>query len=484
MIKKTKGVSHEEGNEVMGKKYLELIKNLGLFFIAGFLPNAMAFFMIPLYTRYLSTQEYGIADLFTNTIQLLIPVFTIQIHEAVLRFMLEKDCDGKEVISIGMKLLYRGMCLLVILTMFLRLTGILQLNWIYLIFFWLLYAGCAIQNTFSAWCRGANKVKVQTLASVLQMVAIVSSNLLFLMVFHFGIYGYLLANILGLAVYLLCIIAGTDISRNLHWKISDRQLQKSMILFCLPMILSSLSWWVNNASDKYILTFFKGVSVVGMYAVAYKIPTILKVFSDVVYMAFSISAIKEFDREDSDGFMGKSYSMISFFMCIVCSVLILCNLWIARILFAGEFYEAWHFVPPLLLSVLMNQLSLTCENILVGAKETGMISKTAVLGAVVNTMLNFLLIPFFGAYGAAIATAVGFLVFWLLRYLHLKKIVRLKNNFQKECFSYVLLFIQMIIAWWGNRFWYMQLLVLCMILFLYRKEILECLYKCRPERQK
>lgn len=455
----------------MGKKYIELMKNLGLFFIASFLPNALAFFMIPLYTSCLTKAEYGVVDLLTNTVQLLMPILTIQIQDAVMRYALDKAWDKGDVFSVGVRIVLGGFLLLGAGCIAIKALGLFPLEGIYLVFLLINYLAGSLNNIFSFFCRGIDQVKVLTVGSVLNMVIVVGCNLLFLLKFHWGLYGYLAANSIGLVLSIIYIVLGAKLYRYLKWKSVNRALAEEMVKFSFPLIFSALSWWVNNASDKYILTFFCGVSAVGLYAVAYKIPTILKVFGDVIAMAFSISAIKEFDVEDRDGFIGKSYSMISFFMTASCSAIILCNLLIAKILFAGEFYQAWRYVPPLLVSVLMNQLSFSCENIFVAAKQTKAISKTAVAGAAINTAANFLLIPYFGPYGAAVATALGFTCFWWLRYVILRKSIRMKNHLWKECASYGLLLAQCVFAYWGNRFWYAQLFLLLLILALYGGEL-------------
>ena len=232
---------------------------------------------------------------------------------------------------------------------------------------------------------------------------------------------------------------------------------------------------INNASDRYILTFFSGVSVVGIYAVSSKIPTIISTLSSVVSRAYSISAIKELDVEDKDGFLGRSYAIIGFCSVLGCSLLMIANIGLARILFSKDFFVAWQFVPPLLISALMNQLSLSCENLLIALKNTRLVSVTAIIAAATNTVFNFILIPLFGAYGAAIATVIGFTLQWVLRFRSIKRIVKLKNETVKEIISYLLLMVQMIIAYYGNDFIAFQIVILATIVVMYHKELLSIL---------
>lgn len=457
----------------MKKKYAELLKNTGLFFIASFLPNVLAFFMVPLYTRCLSTADYGIVDLLFNAIQLLLPILTLQIQDAVMRFAMDEAYDRKVVFTVGFRICICGFLILCAGCLLLQSFGIMQLKAEYLSFLLVNFLTVSLYNMISFFCRGIDKVKVLTVASVLNMVIFIGCNLIFLLKFRWGLNGYLIANSIGTLICVLYIFRRAKLHKYILWHFKEKEIAREMAMFSIPLIFSTISWWLNNASDRFVLNFFCGTSVVGIYTVAYKIPTILKVLGDVISTAFSISAIKEFDAKDTDGFMGKSYSMISFLVTAACSVLILLNIFLAKILFGGEFFEAWHYVPILLLSVLMNQLSFSCKNILVAAKETKIISQTAVAGAVINTTANFLLIPYMEIYGAALATAIGFFCFWGLRYYRLTKLIELKNNFKKECTSYLLLVAQSVVAYWGNRFWYVQVLLLLAILLLYGKELME-----------
>ena len=192
-------------------------------------------------------------------------------------------------------------------------------------------------------------------------------------------------------------------------------------------------------------------------SIAYKIPTIVSVLGATISKAFAISVLQNFSGEDEDGFVGNSYRIISLFVVLIASGLMLLNIPVARILFQKEFFAAWQLVPPLLFSAIMNQMSLCCENICFAMGETKKLSQTALLGAGVNTVLNFCMIPHMGAYGAAVATAISFSVVWLMRYIWIKKNMELKNSQVHEFLSYGVLLLQMFFAYWGNQFLGIQL---------------------------
>lgn len=295
-------------------------------------------------------------------------------------------------------------------------------------------------------------------------------GLLLLVVYYALRKGYLFSILLGYCVNILIVFFGAGLHKYIDFRHRDKKLEKEMFMFSAPLIASSLSWWINNASDKYILTYMCGLSVVGIYSVAYKIPTILSVLGTVISKAFTISAIKEIDTDDTDGFLGKSYSLISYVMTVGCAVLILLNPFLSKLLFAKDFYIAWKFVPPLLIAFLMSAISGTCQSILTAINKTTIISFTAILGAFVNVILNIILIPLYEGYGAAVATMFSFFVCWIGRYLELKKYVKFKNKISKEIIAYSLVSIEMILAYEENKYIWMESLIVVLIIVLYHKE--------------
>ena len=454
------------------EKGKSLIKNIGLFFLASFVPRTISFFMVPLYTHCLTAGEYGTIDLISTTVLLLLPILTLQVQDAVLRFALDKEQDPARVYSVGLRIVAVGCGVLFAGTGIACAAGFLRLNWTYMLFFLASFVIGALHNVTAFFLRAIDKVRCITASSILNSVVTVSANLLFLLVLDWGVNGYLLANTLGHAASFLLLFVTGDARRYVLRGRPDRALTREIIAFSVPMVASSLSWWVNHSLDKYILSFFWGVAASGLLAVAYKIPTVISVCGMIFAKAFSVSVVENFDAEDTDGFLGQSYATVSFLLVLCASGLMIINVPLAKFMFAKDFFAAWQIVPPLLLSAVMNHLSTSCEHICIALKRTDVISITAMLGAFGNTALNFALIPVWGGYGAAVATAVSFAAVWLLRYVWVRKRVKLKNCAVKEPLSYAVLLVQMALAYWGNRFILLQILLAVLLVALYGKELL------------
>ena len=433
----------------MNKKYKNLTKNVGLFAVSNFGSKIISFLFVPLYTYYLSTADYGMVDLISTTVSLLIPVLTINIQDAVLRFSLDKNKNSKQILGIGLRINLYANTIFIIGLFLLQLLGILHLSSLYCFFTYISFSCGALNNSLQMYLKAEDKVFVLTISSLLQTLIVCVGNIITLSVLKIGIEGYLITSIVG---YLLPIVVMFIFGKILPIKKSavDNSIKKEMIAYSMPLIINSVSWWINNASDRYILTYISGVAVNGIYSISYKIPTILSTVQSIFYNAWSISAITEFDKDDSDGFFGNAYSFYSFLCLFFFLFIIVLNKPISKILFSGEFFTAWKYVPILLIATLFNGLALFQGCMYTAIKKTKIISQTTIIGAVVNTIMNFILIYYFSAIGAAIATLLGYLTTWSIRTIMLRKHISMKVNWTKEIFLYTIVCVEAILATIGN----------------------------------
>ena len=427
------------------RKYKELTNNTLLFTISNFGSKIISFLLVPLYTNVLSTSDYGSVDLVSTTVQLLLPLLTLNIQDAVLRFALDKEQDEKDVISNGLKVISIGSFALFVVLSVCIVFKPFQINSIYLIFLFLNFLFMSLNNTFSMYLRSMNRVKIIVIAGLANTFLACVLNILFLLVLKWGVTGFFVANLMGVVVSVIIMLMLGNIRKEIIYKTSNVTL-RAMVAFSTPLILNSLAWWLNNASDRYILSFFCGAAVNGVYAVAYKIPTILSTVQGVFYNAWTVSAIKEFDKNDTDGFVGNIFSLYNCISIISCSVLLLMNPILARLLYAKEFYAAWRYVPMLLVGSVFNGLALFEGCIFTAVKQTKEVSKTTLIGAAVNTLLNVALIPIIGAMGAAIATMIGYLSVTIIRTISTNKIVKMKLSWPIHIISVVLILIQGVVA--------------------------------------
>ena len=453
--------------------YKKLGKNMLFMTIGSLGSKILSFLLVPLYTSVLTTAEYGISDLITTTVSLCFPFFTLIISESLLQFSLSKKHEKSELWFISFRIWLFGTVIMFIFSPIVFFTPLKD----YYIFVITYYMCFSFYNILSYFIRGLEKIKVFSFAGIIDTFIIIMLNILFLLVFKIGIIGYLLSQIIASALAsIYMIFAGGVYKYGFKILNIDKKLQREMISYSVPMIPNSVSWWISNASDRFILTFFSGVSVNGIYSVSYKIPTIISMFSTIFNSAWRLSAVDEFGSEKSRLFFADVYSKLTVLLLLLCSGLIVINKPLAKLLFSNDFYLAWKCVPILLLASAFHSFADFFGTIYTTAYKTKYLFYSTLIAAVTNIVLNFSLIPFLGAFGAALATLISYIAVWLFRIIHSRKIIKIEYHLIRDglCYFFVLLQLIISIFEWKFEILYSSIFFI-LILFLTHKELFNIL---------
>ena len=429
----------------MKEKYGALIKDLFFFTISTFIPKAISFFLVPLYTNYLTTAEYGIADLVSTTVSLLVPILTLDINDAVMRYTIE-DKDDKEPFRIAFFMVLKSIIIVVIAFAINNIFNIFELDYQITIFCILNYIFISIYGICIAYLRATEKVKLLSIISILITIITVASNIFLLVVLKAGVIGYMISGCLGYAIVDIVVLIRINVLKLIKKEQEkNSNLKKQMLAYSLPLIAANISWWINSSADRYIVTAICGVEENGIYSVAYKIPTILQMLQSVFSQAWLLSVFREYKKENGSKYVSNVYEIYYVAMCISCSILIVLDIPLAKFLYANKFFEAWKYVPFLLISVVFIANSGFFESMLTLQKKSTFVAYTTILGALVNIILNFILIYNVGTIGAAIATMCGYFVMWISRIKVVMKGYKFQVNWGKQIIIYILLIAEAIV---------------------------------------
>ena len=172
------------------KKYNYLLKNIGLLTLSSFASKILSFLLVPLYTSILTTKQYGIYDMFNTTVMLLLPLITIDIVDAVLRFGLDRSKSKEEVFAIGNSYIVKSIALLLVLLSINYFLNIFTIVTKYTLPFFLLYVFTAYSQLLQYFARGIEKVASLAVSGVISSIVSLSLNVLFLVYFKWGLMGY------------------------------------------------------------------------------------------------------------------------------------------------------------------------------------------------------------------------------------------------------------------------------------------------------
>ena len=454
-------------------KYKYLAKNTLLFTISSFGSKLLVFFLVPLYTNVLTTSEYGIADLITTTGSLLGYVFTIDIASAVLRFAIDQKENQHQYLSYGIRVLLAGSAIFAAVVIGMQSLKAIAWNEYCYFFLFFEFFVLALNGILSNYLRAIDKVKEVAISGIITTLVTIILNIVLLLFFKWRLLGYLIAITTGTFVSsLYCLFVIHKPVGILLFDCCSPEKRVEMRKYSFPLLFNGIAWWMNNSLDKYFVTWICGTSENGILSVAYKIPTILTVFYTVFSQAWNLSAIKEFDKDDKDGFFTNTYSMFNAGSVIICSGLILINIPMARILFAKDFFAAWQYSSILLLATLFSSLSGILGSIFSAVKQSKIFAISTVIAAVVNCILNGLLIYLFGTIGAAIATVISFICVWAIRLFYTMKYINWKLEIVRDVIAYILIGLQIVFEHFYGHFYIGQVFIFVVLIAVYRKNVM------------
>ncbi len=426
----------------MENKYKKLGKNTLWFILGNFGQKVLTFIFVPFYTNILTTEEYGTADLIVTIVTMLWPLVTLLIDEAVLRFLLDKDSKKETIISVGFAVNAIGLLLTILLSpIILMFDALKKYYWAFIFYF------CAyiIYSFLSYASRGLEKVREYSIGGIINTGCTVLFTIVFLIVFKFGIDGYLFGYTMGMFFSSAFLMKTTCIYKYISVvnikKCSDI---KPMFKYALPMIPNSISWWVSNSLDKMFVIYYCGIAANGVYAVSYKIPSLIIVVSNLFISAWQISAVENYKDKKSKEFYSNIYNYYFIFNAVLVAGMIWFNKVLAKLLFAKDFYEAFHFVPVLLLGILFHNMAGFFGTIYTSFKKTSMLFYSTLIAALFNILLNALLIPKYDVQGAAVATCISYYICYFIRLINSRKLMIMETNSIKNVLAILIICIQVV----------------------------------------
>lgn len=422
-------------------KYKVLFSNTIIFAIGNFTTKLLMFFLMPLYTSFLSTSQYGMADILNTTIELMIPIFTMCIIDSVFRYSIDEEYDRNSIFTNAIIIIMLGIIVVLLFTPIIK--DFISKE--YLICFLILYASTVLKEVISQFIRGINEVVTFALGGIISAIFMVISNVVFLKYLNLGVNGYLLAIIIS---NLACIIfINFRINMINFVKISkiDKKLLIKMIKYSVYLIPNSISWWITNVANRYVIMLFCGTSMVGMFSAANKIPSLINVVSSIFQQAWQFSSSKEYKNDNYEEFYSAVFKYYHLVITICGSIVLSLTPYIAKVILSDNFYNGWIFAPLLIVASIIGCYSYYFGTIYIAIKNNRMNMISTMIGAICTVILSFILVNKFGTMGACIATVISYLIILIIRIMDTAKYIKIKFNIFKFSITLFLLIIQAII---------------------------------------
>ena len=401
-----------------------------VFLLCSFLQKGISTITTPIFTRLLSTSEYGVFSTYTAWSSIFTIFITLKISSGVLQQALVKYGDDKNNLLSSVQGLSTFLCtisLIIYLLFHQIINGLIGLStpiMIAMIFsIWL-------TDVFEIWIKGERndfnykKIAILTIvSSLLKPILGIISILLFPKIkVEARIYSLLLTELICYSFLFVKNARGGHFYIKKYWKYS--------ILFAIPLVPHYLSQTILSQTDRIMIKYMFDNTAVGIYSLAYQISMAFTLFNSAISNVLNPWIYK---RIKSNNFI-KFNEIIS----LLYRTLMILNLLL--ILFAPElvsffapssYYKAIGAIPAVTMSCVFMFLYgiFACFEFYFEKKKE--IAIASVLGAILNVILNLIFIPRYGFIAASYTTLFCYVTYCLMHFIIMKKICK-ENKLSKN----------------------------------------------------
>lgn len=453
----------------MSNKHTSLIKDIFIFGLGNLGSKLILFLMVPLYTNFLSTEEYGITELVYTFSQLIIPFVSVVIFDGIVRFGLAKEKRKEDVLGVGLFVVLLGSAITLMIT---PLVGLYQpigpWKW-YLCFYIIFNMLLSVEQNY---LKITDQNLLFSLVAIFQTLALALLNVLFLCVHNMGVSGYLWAMLGSHILAVLIPLFFGGILPAIKRANPSKRLALEMLKYSAPLIVNNISWWIIHSSDKIMIEIMIGEAALGIYTVATKIPSLINVITSIFQQAWGISSIKEIESSNDHGFYAEVFHFLQVFVCgvAICVIFVLEPF---MHVYVGEgFTEATLYIPLLLVSAAFAAVAGFWGTMYGALKKSVNSTITTFIAAIVNIVVNYVLILQIGLWGAVIGTVVAHIVLAIVRMLDVKRYLDIKVHLFSFIMNSLLILSQAILVAFGWNIYIVSAVVLALFVIVNFKSIL------------
>ena len=405
---------------------MSLTKSSLIYTVGKILPQAVGFILLPIYTKYLTSDEYGLTESMYMLIMVLSIFFSLGSERSLYRLYYDYDINEKK-IFIG------NVSILIFLISFIgTVFCFIFSDTLSLVFKSIPFNPYFTYSILTAFLMSFSLIPLTLLQieekailflklSTSSFLLIVLFSLYFLLVEKEGaeglVKGRFYGNLLIAPIYLYFVIKQSQFQPN-------KQMIKNIVLFSSPMIPILLTTWILNLSNRIFLEHFLTLSEVGIYSLAFKVSSLATIIPAAIFTAFSPIFYKYSNSNNTvlgNNKIQRLISIISYITIAVCFIVSIFSKEILLLFFNENYKDAIELVPMLVLSAFLISISGFYNLMIYQDKKPKVIMNISILGAIISIISNYLLIPFLGIQGAAIATVITSSTIFILKYLYAKR---------------------------------------------------------------
>ena len=393
----------------------KFIKDSAVYAVPSFVSSGLSLFLVPLYTRVLSPGEYGSLDLIIVFASIVNLTITLQVSQGVARFYTSETDPGRKVLYAASSFWFTLFCYGVFLGFTLLFKNVLSeliMGQADLQFAFQIGVVYIFANGILSLIHNQLRWELQSVryAIISLTVALITAGVSIWLVYsiHLGLAGLLLGMLSGSAVG--SVLGLWWLRSSFQCRFSGAQL-KEMLCFSTPLVLAGISVWVSLYVDRLMIQYFLNIDEVGIYGIGYRLASTSSIVMVGFQGALTPLIYTHYQHSSTPSQLEKIFRIFMIFALLTLLILSLFASNILALMTTPSYYGASKLAVFLVPAMLLSNMYIFAPGIGI-AKKNKYILWISIFGALLNTLLNIILVPLFGIIGASIATlASSLLVF-------------------------------------------------------------------------
>lgn len=445
----------------------QFIKSSGFYFLGNVLSKLILFFLLPIYTSYISPEHLGYYDVSYTCLNLLTTFLFVDIYVGIMRFIF----DAPTITNIK-KPVFNGLiifCVSLFLFTILAITLWISFDIQYIGYVYLYGVFLTINNLFGYLVRALGFNKLYALSGVVATFVIGALNIIGIVFMKGGIEVLYISSIIGLLTQVIIQERKIHIRRYISFRFFDKALLSELFYYSIPLSLNSLAFWLLTGYTNVAISRLLGLDANGIYIVAAKFGVAISLLSTCFNLAWQEIAFKK--GLDDKKELGQFYShainlLIKFF-----SLWGICLIPVCFIIFPfvvkGDYASSLGIIPLCIIVAILSVISSFLGQVYAAIKATKEIMRSTITACILNLVLVPLFISFAGLWGAIVGMIISYLVNVIMRIVILRKYVNISINCKHILFSLLLMTLALFVFYWGNEWNNMLLFIAISALSLY-----------------
>ena len=415
-------------------KLPKIVTNSALYSFTTLLQKGASFFLLPLYTAFLTPEDYGIVNVVTSVSSFLAVIIMMSLNGAATRFHYKNTDESYR------KVLWGTITSIVFISslgwgaVFFTLHRFLVDPFIGEIDFYP-YAVIGLANTiitplyllFQSYLQARQEAFHYSINTFSHFLTQVGLAIVFIAVYKMGAVGMLLSNVITSLIFFIYVLFVYIPKIKIG---IDKGVAKESFKYSLPLLPHQISIWSAGTMDRLFLNGYKGKAVTGVYSVGQQFGNVVGTIAYSVNQAF-VPWFFQMIEKGKEGFrkiekMGVcaviGYALIAFVISLFAPEIL-------RVMVSEKFREAWQIIPLITFAFVFHGVYFFFINILF-IKDTGWVFTVTLASMALDIILNILLVPILGFWGCGIACFMTYFsrsIFAL--FLSLKKNKDIRYNY-------------------------------------------------------